>query len=103
MSERGGAPQDDYFAADSIAATTNPFYLRGGLYGVLVEGDFTGTGTITLQAKAASGTYVTVLTAFSADGYATVYLPAGIYIFTVTSTIATTYASIAPIPVRSRL
>ncbi len=103
MSERGGAPQDDYFAVDNVAATTSAFYLRGGLYGVLVEGDFSGNGSITLQAKAASGTYVTCLTAFTADGYATAYLPAGIYIFTVAGTIAATYASIAPIPVRSRL
>lgn len=103
MAERGGSPQDDYFSADNISATTSAFYLRGGLYGVLVEGDFSGAGTITLQKKAASGTYVTCLTAFSADGYATAYLPAGIYIFTVSGTIATTYASVDPIPVRSRL
>lgn len=102
MSERGGRVSDNFFSADNISADSSAFYLQGGLYGVMVEGDFSGSGNITLQGKAASGTYVTVLTAFSADGYATVYLPNGIYKFTVSGTIATTYATVSPIPVRDR-
>lgn len=89
---------DNGFSADNISATSSAFTLLGGLYGVLVEGDFSGGGSITLQGKAKSGTYVTVLTAFTADGYATVYLPAGTYIFTVSGTIASTYATVSPIP-----
>jgi hypothetical protein len=61
----------------NIAATPASFALRGGLYGVTSKGTW---GTAALQRLAADATtYVTVLTAIAADGYATVQLPPGIY------------------------
>ena len=67
------------FATHSnISATTAAFNLEAGNYGVTVMG--TGFGTVTLQKLAGDGsTYVTCLTAFSANGYATALLPSGTY------------------------
>lgn len=63
----------------NIAATTAAFTLRGGQYAVTTHATW-GGGSLTLQRLAADGaTYVTCLTAFSADGYATVNLPSGTY------------------------
>ncbi len=62
----------------SISSTTAAFQLEAGNYGVTVKG--TGYGTVTLQKLAGdASTYVTCLTAFAADGYATVLLPSGTY------------------------
>jgi hypothetical protein len=59
-------------AFTNISATTSAFLLRGGLYGVTSKGTW---GTATLQRLAADATtYVTVVTAITADGYATVSL-----------------------------
>jgi hypothetical protein len=70
----------------NISATTAPFSLRGGNYAVTVHAGSWSSGSVTLQRLAADGsTYVTCLTAFSADGYATVNLPSGTYKFTVAS------------------
>ena len=63
----------------NISATPTAFLLRGGLYSVTAMATW-GGGSVTLQRRAADGTtYVTCLTAFSADGYATVSLPDGTY------------------------
>jgi len=63
----------------NIAATPASFVMRGGLYGVTSKGTW-GGGSATLQRLAPdAATYVTVLTAIAADGYATVQLPPGIY------------------------
>jgi hypothetical protein len=68
----------------NIAASTGGFQLLGGNYGVTVHTTTWNSATVTLQRLAADGsTYVTVMTAFSADGYATANLPAGTYRFTV--------------------
>jgi hypothetical protein len=70
----------------NIAATPAAFTLPGGLYGVTVMGTF-GPGTITLQRLAPdASTYVTCLPAFSANGYAIVYLPSDTYKLTIAST-----------------
>ena len=62
----------------NIGSTTAAFSLSGGVYGVDVIGST--FGTVTLQKLAADGsTYVTAATAFAANGYATVSLPAGTY------------------------
>jgi hypothetical protein len=64
---------------NAIAATPSDFNLDAGKYGVTV--DWTD-GTATLQRMIPDGTgttYVTVLAAFAADGYAVVELPAGRY------------------------
>jgi hypothetical protein len=63
----------------NIAATPASFALRGGLYGVTSKGTW-GGGSATLQRLAPdAATYITVLTAITADGYATVQLPPGTY------------------------
>lgn len=63
----------------NISATTAAFVLRGGLYGVTAHGTW-GGGSATLQRLAPDAvTYITVMTAIAADGYATVQLPPGTY------------------------
>lgn len=80
----------------NISSTTSAFTLRGGLYGMTVKATW-GGGSVTLQRLAADATtYVTALTAFAADGYATVSLPAGTYKVAV-ATATGVYADIAPI------
>ena len=80
----------------NIAATPAAFTLPGGLYGVTVKG--ANYGTVTLKRLAPDNTtYITALTAFSADGYQSVYLPSGTYELVIASTTAV-YADV----VRSR-
>jgi hypothetical protein len=60
-----------------IAATTATFLLSGGQYGVSVNGTFV---SVTLQIQGADGTtFLTAMTAFSANGFAVTTLPAGTY------------------------
>jgi hypothetical protein len=80
----------------NIAATPAPFTLRGGSYGVTVHATF-GGGSVTLQRLAPDGsTFVTVLAAFSADGYSSVNLPAGSYELAI-ATATAVYADIVGI------
>lgn len=61
------------------SATVGPFNLNGGRYGVTAFATW-GGGSATLQKLAADGTtYVTCLTAFTANSYATADLPPGVY------------------------
>jgi hypothetical protein len=77
----------DAKAFKNISTTTAAFVLYGGLYGVSVLG--TGFGTVTLQALGPDQTtYLTALTAFAANGYASAYLAPGQYRFLVTSATA---------------
>lgn len=63
----------------NIAATPAAFVLRGGCYGVTVHATW-GGGSVTLQRLSPDGsTYVTVMTAFSADGFNSGNLPGGTY------------------------
>lgn len=63
----------------NISATPASFTLRGGCYGVTAKATW-GGGSVTLQRLSVDGlTYVTVLTAFAADGYASANLPGGTY------------------------
>lgn len=72
----------------NISATPATFTLRGGCYGVIAKATW-GGGSVTLQRLSADNTtYVTMLTAFSADGYAAVNLPAGTYRFLVATATA---------------
>ena len=67
----------------NIDATPAAFQLKGGQYAVSVIATW-GGGSATLQIRAADGsTYVTALTAFTANGFSTVYLPAGTYKLTI--------------------
>jgi hypothetical protein len=77
----------------SIAANTAPFTLRGGNYGITVSATF-GGGSVTLQRLSPDGsTYVTVVTAFTAAGYASANLPSGTYRLTI-ATATAVYADI---------
>jgi hypothetical protein len=79
----------------NISATPAAFTLSGGLYGLTVMG--TGFGTVTLQRLAPdASTYITVLTAFAANGYASVYLPSGTYQLAISSATAV-YADLVSI------
>jgi hypothetical protein len=63
----------------NISATPGSFTLRGGNYGVTAKATW-GGGSVTLQRLSPDATtYVTVMTAFSADGYASANLPSGTY------------------------
>ena len=76
------------------------FVLKGGKYGVMVTATF-GGGSVILKGLCADGTtYVTVLTSFTAAGYATVDLPPGSYQLDITTATAV-YVTVAPIPIRT--
>jgi hypothetical protein len=63
----------------NILATPASFILRGGNYGVTAKATW-GGDSVTLQRLSPDGTtYVTVLTAFTADGYQNANLPSGTY------------------------
>lgn len=69
----------------NISATTAAFTLRGGNYGLSCHATF-GGGNIALQRLAPDGsTYVTVITALTADGYGNANLPSGSYRLQVTT------------------
>ena len=73
----------------NISATPATFALRGGLYTLTVMATWNSTGTVTLQRLAPdASTYVTALTAFSANGYATAQLPSGTYKLTIATATA---------------
>jgi hypothetical protein len=62
----------------NIAATTAAFILTGGMYGITCMGST--FGTVTLQIQAQDGTtWLTAMTAISANGVVTGNLPSGSY------------------------
>ena len=62
----------------TINSTPAQFNLTGGAYGITLHAS--AWGTATLQKLLSDGsTLVTVVTAFSADGYQNVNLPSGTY------------------------
>lgn len=87
-------------AFSNISATPASFTLRGGNYAVTVTATW-GGGSMTLQRLATDGaTYVTVMTAFSADGFATSNLPNGTYrllIATATGVYADVTSTVVPL------
>ncbi len=71
-------PVQDTYSAGPIAATTAPFVLQGGKYGI--DHIAAAAHSVTLQKLAADGaTYVTATTAFTANGYISIDLPGGAY------------------------
>lgn len=71
--------QVENFPFKNISATPAAFVLRGGNYGLTCHATW-GGGSVTLQRLSPDGsTYVTVLTALSADGYGNANLPSGTY------------------------
>jgi hypothetical protein len=90
---------DGYFA-NNISATTAAFSLIGGKYGVDVLGTW-GGGSVKLQRVAGDGTSlvsVGLATDFTANGFATVDLPADNYKIVV-ATATGVYVQIRRIPV----
>lgn len=78
----------------NVSTTQGPFKLFGGTYGVVASATW-GGGSVTLQTLSADGvTFVTCMTAFSANGYASAALAPGQYQFLVTTATAV-YVSIA--------
>lgn len=76
MTVYGGA---EYQIFSNISATPAAFTLMGGQYAVTIHAAW-GGGSVTLQRRAADATtFVTVLTAFTADGFQTLDLPSGTY------------------------
>ncbi len=73
------------FPFSNISATTAAFTLRGGNYGLTCHATW-GGGNVALQRRSADGsTFVTVITALTADGYASANLPSGTYQLAVTT------------------
>lgn len=69
----------EYALFSGVSSTPGSFALRGGQYGVTVKASF-GGGSVTLQRLSPdASTYVTCLSAFTTDGYATANLPTGTY------------------------
>jgi hypothetical protein len=67
------------FVLSNASANSATFTLRGGNYGLTCHGTW-GGGSATLQRLAAdASTFVTVITAITADGYASANLPSGSY------------------------
>lgn len=86
-------------AFSNISATTAAFNLKGGKYAVAAVATW-GGGSAKLQTLGPDGTtWLSVASAsdFTANGYATVDLPAGQYRFTI-ATASAIYASIAGVP-----
>lgn len=76
------------FAFKNISATPASFTLRGGNYGLTCHATW-GGGNAALQRLSADGsTYVTVITALTADGYASANLPSGTYQIAITTATA---------------
>ena len=72
----------------NISATTATFTLRGGNYGVTCKATW-GGGNVVLQRLSPDATsYVNVITALTADGYANNNLPGGTYRLAVTTATA---------------
>jgi hypothetical protein len=83
----------------NISATTAAFELQGGTYGVFVTATW-GGGNVALNGVGPDGsTLAPVMTALTANGYASVVIPAGMYKFAVTTATAV-YASVYRVPLQ---
>lgn len=86
----------EVFSFSNISATPASFILRGGNYGLTVSATF-GGGNVALQRLSPDGsTYVTVITALTAAGYASANLPNGTYRLLITTATAV-YADVVSI------
>lgn len=76
----------------NVVAAPNSFALDAGAYGVTAHASAWGTATLQRLLPDGSGNLVavTVLTAFAADGYAEIHLPAGRYQMTLAGVTAFT-------------
>jgi hypothetical protein len=74
----GDAVPGDCVTFSNTNATTNSFLLKGGTYGVTCKAST--CGTVTLQVLAGDqASWLNALTAFAADGFASVAPPPGLY------------------------
>ena len=64
------------FLVQGASATQGPFGLLGGKYGVTCSATFSG-GNVALQILGPDGSTFVTATSFTANGFATVDLPAG--------------------------
>lgn len=76
---------------DDIAVTPNDFKLHAGVFGLTLTATW-GGGNAVLQRylPEGAGFYIPVAAAFTADGYAVYYLPAGRYKLAITTATHTT-------------
>jgi hypothetical protein len=84
----------------NISATTDPFPLKGGRYGVAVSATF-GGGSVKLQRLSLDGTNYYSMSSgcdFDAGGGTIVDLPTGTYRFTI-DTATAVYAEVQGIPI----
>lgn len=84
----GPYPDDpqQYVQWKNVSSTPAAFALRGGQYAITVHAGTWSSGSVVLQRLAPDGaTYVNVMTALTADGYATVNLPTGTYQLSITT------------------
>ena len=89
--------QTDSYLASNISATTAAFNLQGGQYAFEYSATW-GGGSVTLERLGPDKTtFIACATAWSANGYATAYLPYGTYKLVV-ATSSAIYAEIIRIP-----
>jgi hypothetical protein len=90
----------DGFLVQAAAATQGPFVILGGKYGVTCSAAFS-TGNVALQSLGPDGaTFINALPAFTANGFASVDLPAGKYQVAVTAPATAVNLSCIPISYR---
>jgi len=90
----------DGFLVQGASATQGPFVLLGGKYGVTCSATFS-TGNVALQILGPDGsTFVTVGSAFTANGVATADLPPGKYQVAVTAPASAVNLACVPISYR---
>lgn len=81
----------------NVSATQGPFQLYGGTYGITAMATWGSGGTVTLQMLSPDGsTWITALSAFTANGYGAISLPPGQYRLAV-ATATAVYMSISRI------
>ena len=83
----------------SITATTSPFTLTPGTYGLVVSSTSFGSGvSATLEIESLDGTtFIAVIGAFTLNGYAVIDLPEGTYKVVVGGSPSALFFSIAGI------
>lgn len=95
--KRAGVRAADGYVGLNFSATTNPFKLLGGQYGLTVTATF-GGGTVELDILGPDNVnYVACLAPLTAAGTAILFLPPGTYRFTI-ATATAVYVSLQRIP-----
>lgn len=91
-----GTANVDKAVFQNVAATQGPINLLPGQYGFTVHSGTWGGGSVSLQRQAADGVTWISVQSFTADGFAVVNVPGGVYqVAIVTAT--GVYADVAPV------